>query len=114
MQNISVIGSGTMGNGIAHTLAQNNHKVFLIDISEEALKKALSTIEKNLSRQIEKGTITEEIRKQTLQNITPVNTIEAGVGNSFLVVEAATENVDLKLRIFRELDEKCDPGTILA
>jgi 3-hydroxybutyryl-CoA dehydrogenase len=114
MQNISVIGSGTMGNGIAHTFAQNNYKVFLIDISEEALKKGLSTIEKNLGRQLEKGTISEQVRKQTLQNITPVTTLEAGVKNSFLVVEAATENADLKLKIFRELDEKSEPGAILA
>jgi 3-hydroxybutyryl-CoA dehydrogenase len=114
MQHISVIGSGTMGNGIAHVFAQNNHTVSLIDISDQALKKALATIEKNLGRQVEKGTITDEIKKQTLLNITPVNTIEAGVKNSSLVVEAATENLELKLKIFRELDEKTDPATILA
>jgi 3-hydroxybutyryl-CoA dehydrogenase len=114
MKHISVIGSGTMGNGIAHVFAQNNHKVSLIDISDEALKQALTTIEKNLGRQVEKGTITDEIKKQTLLNITPANTIDEGVKNSSLVVEAATENIELKLKIFRELDQKTDPQTILA
>ena len=114
MQNISVIGSGTMGNGIAHVFAQNGYKVSLIDISDEALKKALATIEKNLGRQLEKGTISDEIRKQTLANITAVNTIEQGVRESSLVVEAATENIDLKLKIFRELEDKTQPSAILA
>lgn len=103
-----------MGNGIAHVFGQNGYKVSLIDISDEALKKALSTIEKNLGRQVEKGTISEEIKNQTLTNITAVNNIGKGVAEAFLVVEAATENIDLKLNIFRELHEKTDPSTILA
>lgn len=114
MQNISVIGSGTMGNGIAHVFAQNGYKVSLIDISDDALKKALATIEKNLGRQVEKGTISEDIRSKTLANITPVNNISKGVTDAFLVVEAATENIGLKLDIFRELDEKTPSSTILA
>jgi 3-hydroxybutyryl-CoA dehydrogenase len=114
MQTISVIGSGTMGNGIAHVFAQNNHQVSLIDISDDALKKALATIEKNLNRQLEKGTISEEQKKQTFQNITPVNSLELGLKNADLVVEAATENIDLKLKIFREIDEKTKPEAILA
>jgi 3-hydroxybutyryl-CoA dehydrogenase len=114
MQNISVIGSGTMGNGIAHVFAQHNYKVSLVDISDEALKKALATIEKNLGRQVEKGTVTEEIKKQTLQNISVVNEIDKGVRDSSLVIEAATENIDLKLKIFRDLEAKTSPDTILA
>ncbi len=114
MQKISVIGSGTMGNGIAHVFAQHNYQVSLVDISEDALKKAMATIDKNLSRQVEKGTITGDQKKQTLQNITPVNSVGKGVENSFLVVEAATENTDLKLKIFRELDEMTPAETILA
>jgi 3-hydroxybutyryl-CoA dehydrogenase len=114
MQNVSVIGSGTMGNGIAHVFAQNNFKVSLVDISDEALKKALATIDKNLGRQVEKGAITEEARKQALSNIKPVNAIDKGVADSFLVIEAATESIELKLKIFRELDEKAATETILA
>ena len=98
MQNISVIGSGTMGNGIAHVFAQNGHKVSLIDISEDALKKALATIEKNLDRQIKKELISESDKKETLGNITTFTSMKDGVANSALVVEAATENVDLKLK----------------
>lgn len=114
MQKISVIGSGTMGNGIAHVFAQNGYNVSLIDISDEALKKALATIEKNLGRQLEKGTITEDVKKQTLANIAAVNSIDKGVRDASLVVEAATENIDLKLKIFRELEEKTQPSAILA
>jgi 3-hydroxybutyryl-CoA dehydrogenase len=114
MKQVSVIGSGTMGNGIAHVFAQNGFEVTLIDISEEALNKAKSTIEKNLSRQIEKGTITEQIRKQTLTNITFQTSLETGVKNAELVVEAATENEILKLKIFTELDAKTSPQTVLA
>jgi 3-hydroxybutyryl-CoA dehydrogenase len=114
MKQISVIGSGTMGNGIAHVFAQNGFEVTLIDISEEALNKAKVTIEKNLNRQLEKGTITEEIKKQTLSNITLQTSLETGVKNAELVVEAATENETLKLKIFSELDAKTSAQTILA
>jgi len=114
MENIAVIGSGTMGNGIAHVFAQFGHKVSLIDISDEALKKALGTIEKNLDRQIKKELISEDDKKQTLDNITTFNKIEEGVKGTALVVEAATENIDLKLKIFEQLDEVCDDSTILA
>jgi 3-hydroxybutyryl-CoA dehydrogenase len=111
---VSVIGSGTMGNGIAHVFAQNNFQVNLIDISEDALKKARATIEKNLGRQVEKGTITEEQKLQTLGNLTLNSSLDAGVKGSFLIVEAATENTDLKLKIFQELDLKADANAILA
>jgi len=114
MKNIAVIGSGTMGNGIAHVFAQFGHQVALIDISEEALKKALATIEKNLDRQIKKELISEADKKQTLDNITTYSKIEEGVKNAELVVEAATENVELKLKIFKQLDEVCGEDTILA
>lgn len=114
MTNISVIGSGTMGNGIAHVFAQYGYKVSLIDISNDALKKALDTIQKNLSRQVEKGTILEEQKKNALQNITTSNDMRKGIENAELIVEAATENVDLKLKIFRELDEHTRGSAILA
>src|SRR6187431_2932443 len=102
MNNVAVIGSGAMGNGIAHVFAQHEYKVSLVDISEEALKKALNTIDKNLSRQVEKGTITGEIKLTALQNITTFTDTEKGVKGAELVVEAATENVDLKLKIFQD------------
>ncbi len=114
MQNIAVIGSGTMGNGIAHVFAQNGHKVALIDISSDALSKALQTIQKNLDRQIKKELITEADKQTTLHNITTFTDMKEGVTNTDLVVEAATENIDLKLKIFRSLEEACDPKTILA
>ncbi len=114
MKNIAVIGSGTMGNGIAHTFAQHGYTVTLIDIAEEALKKAINTIDKNLTRQVEKGTITEAIKKQTLENIATSTDLKSGVSNVDLVVEAATENIDLKLKIFQDLDAATLPETILA
>jgi 3-hydroxybutyryl-CoA dehydrogenase len=114
MKNISVIGSGTMGNGIAHVFAQTIYKVTLIDIDANALKKAMTTIEKNLDRQLAKQAITEEVKQSTLRNITTQTDLKSGVSVADLVVEAATENVDLKLKIFRELDEVCPPETILA
>lgn len=114
MKNISVIGSGTMGNGIAHVFAQNDFKVSLIDISEEPLKKALATIEKNMGRQVEKGTMTEEKKKSSLQNITTTTFLKEGVKDADLVIEAATENIELKLKIFREIDENTKPEAILA
>lgn len=114
MKHIAVIGSGTMGNGIAHVFAQHGHTVSLVDVSDEALKKGLSTIEKNLTRQVEKGTLTEALRTQALANITLHNTVKAGVEHAELVVEAATENTDLKLKIFQDLDASAPAGAILA
>lgn len=114
MKNISVIGSGTMGNGIAHLFAQHGFKVALVDISEDALKKGMASIEKNLTRQVDKGIITEEIKKSALNNITPITFLKEGVKEADLVIEAATENIDLKLKIFKEIDESTKPETILA
>ncbi|WP_456462213.1 3-hydroxyacyl-CoA dehydrogenase family protein [Lutibacter sp.] len=114
MKNIAVIGAGTMGNGIAHVFAQNNYKVNLIDISQEALEKGLINITKNLDRLISKERITEENKKQTLDNITTFTSISKGVNNVDLVVEAATENIELKLKIFKQLDEEASENTILA
>lgn len=114
MTKIAVIGSGTMGNGIAHVFAQFGHQVSLIDVSDDALKKALSTIEKNLGRQLDKGLISEDVKHQTLANITVHTTMDEPVANAALVVEAATENVDLKLAIFRELSAKAHADAILA
>ncbi|QOI98230.1 MAG: 3-hydroxybutyryl-CoA dehydrogenase [Flammeovirgaceae bacterium] len=114
MKNIAVIGSGTMGNGIAHVFAQFGYAVSLIDVSEEALKKALATIEKNLDRQVAKQAITEETKKQALANITTFTQLKAGVAKADLVIEAATENSDLKLKIFKDLDEAAPANTILA
>jgi 3-hydroxybutyryl-CoA dehydrogenase len=114
MKNIAVIGSGTMGNGIAHVFAQYGYMVSLIDISEEALKKALATIEKNMGRQVEKGTLTDDARKKALANLSTTTFLKEGVKDADLVVEAATENLDLKLKIFKEIDESTRPGTILA
>ncbi len=114
MKNIAVVGSGTMGNGIAHVFAQHGYKVALIDISEQALEKGLSTIGKNLDRQIKKELITESDKKETLDNISTFSDMEKGVQSADLVVEAATENVDLKLKIFADLDKFSPPETILA
>jgi 3-hydroxybutyryl-CoA dehydrogenase len=114
MKNIAVIGSGTMGNGIAHVFAQHGYRVSLIDVSEDALKKALATIDKNLSRQVEKATLTAENKQQALSLIATFTDLKAGVAQADLVVEAATENVDLKLNIFRELDAHAAPDAILA
>ena len=114
MKNIAVIGSGTMGNGIAHVFAQYGYQVSLIDIAEEPLKKALATIEKNLDRQVFKQQITEPTKKQSLENIKTFTSVQEGVKNADLVVEAATENADLKLKLFKDLDSFCKPDTILA
>lgn len=114
MKNVAVIGAGTMGNGIAHTFAQSGFKVQLIDISEEALKKGIATISKNLDRMVAKEKIGETDKEETLNNITTFTSITEGVKDTSLVVEAATENVDLKLKIFKQLDEDCSEGTILA
>lgn len=114
MKNIAVIGSGTMGNGIAHTFAQFGYQVNLIDISNEALEKALDTISKNLDRQLSKGVLTEAEKVETLSNITSFTDMQAGVSNADLIVEAATENLDLKLKIFSDLDTFAKPDAILA
>lgn len=114
MKNITVIGSGTMGNGIAHVFAQNDFKVNLIDVSEEALNKAVKTIEANLERQVNKGTIDEAAKTLTLGNISTFTSLQEAVQNADLVVEAATENIDLKLKIFKDLDAFCPAHTILA
>jgi 3-hydroxybutyryl-CoA dehydrogenase len=113
MTTISVIGAGTMGNGIAHVFAQNGFKVNLIDISQEQLNKAVNLITKNLDRQKAKGTITEDEKKSTLKNIQTFNSFD-NVKESDLVVEAATENTELKLAIFRQIDEKAPANCILA
>jgi len=114
MKNVAVIGAGTMGNGIAHTFAQSGFKVQLIDINEASLKKGVDTISKNLDRMVAKERITEADKQATLDNITLFTDITEGVEYASLVVEAATENVDLKLKIFKQLDEACGEDTILA
>lgn len=103
-----------MGNGIAHVFAQYGHNVQLIDVSQVALDKAIATIGKNLDRQVAKGTLTEDEKNQTLANITTQTDLKTGVQGVALVVEAATENIDLKLKIFKELDACTDPSVILA
>jgi len=114
MQNISVIGAGTMGNGIAHVFAQKGFTVTLIDNQPTQLEKALKTIARNLDRQISKGALTEQDKQSTLGDITTATTLAEGVAKADLVVEAATENVDLKLNIFRQLDEHAPQSAILA
>ena len=114
MKNIAVIGAGAMGNGIAHTFAQSGYKVQLIDVNKEALSKALQTISKNLDRLVSKGKIEEATKLQTLSNISTFTEITEGVEYASLVIEAATENVDLKLNIFKQLDAACPEDTILA
>ncbi|MGB0885481.1 MAG: 3-hydroxyacyl-CoA dehydrogenase family protein [Chitinophagales bacterium] len=114
MKNISVIGAGTMGNGIAHVFAMNGFKVNLIDISADALDKALATIEKNLDRMLSKEKISEQEKTDTLANLTKYTDLASGVKNADLVVEAATENVDLKLKIFKQIDENTSDECILA
>ncbi len=114
MKNISVIGSGTMGNGIAHVFAQHGYKVALIDVNPAALEKALAAITKNFDRQIAKGNATEELKNSALANITIFTSIAEGVKNAELVVEAATENSDLKLKIFADMDANAPKDCILA
>jgi 3-hydroxybutyryl-CoA dehydrogenase len=114
MKHVAVIGAGTMGNGIAHTFAQNGYKVNLIDISESALKKALETISKNLDRMVAKDLFSKEKKTETLSNISIYTTIKEGLTNVKLVIEAATENIDLKRDIFKQLDAICSNETILA
>src|SRR5688572_27527277 len=105
MKNITVIGSGTMGNGIAHTFAQFGYSVNLIDISDAALQKAIATITKNLDRQVAKGSITESDKSATLKNITTFTDLKLAAQNADLVIEAASENPDIKAKLFKQLDE---------
>tara|TARA_B100001093_G_scaffold516582_1_gene595731 strand:+ start:1229 stop:2119 length:891 start_codon:yes stop_codon:yes gene_type:complete len=114
MKNISVIGAGTMGNGIAHVFAQNGYQVNLIDISEIALEKAVATITKNLDRMISKEKISEADKTNTLNNLNTITDIKNGVKNADLVVEAATENFDIKSSIFKEMDNHSPKNCILA
>jgi 3-hydroxybutyryl-CoA dehydrogenase len=114
MNNIAVIGSGTMGNGIAHVFAQFGYQVSLIDIQQAALDKALATVSKNLDRQVSKGSLSEEDKAKALSNIQTFTELSKGVKDVDLVVEAATENISIKLDLFRQLDELCPEKTILA
>ncbi len=114
IKNIAVIGAGTMGNGIAHVFAQNDFLVNLLDVSQDQLDKAIVTIKKNLERQLAKNTISEEVKNKTIGNITTFTSLKEGVDTSDLVVEAATENIDLKLKIFKEIDEFAPQNCILA
>ena len=114
MKNIAVIGAGTMGNGIAHVFAQFGYRVNLIDVSQASLDKALATIGKNLDRQLAKEAITESEKQNTLSNLTTFTSLVEGVKGVDLVVEAATENIDLKLQIFKELDAATSENVILA
>src|ERR1700710_122433 len=114
IKNVSIIGAGTMGNGIAHVFAQAGFAVNLIDVNAVQLEKAFATITKNLDRQIAKGSLTEDQKKSTLANISYVDKIAEGIKNAELIVEAATENVNLKLEIFKQLDMAAPAGCILA
>ena len=114
IKNVSVIGAGTMGNGIAHVFAQSGFSVTLIDVNAAQLEKAIATIGKNFDRQIAKGSIAEEVKTKALANIITKTDVAEGVKNAALVVEAATENVDLKLKIFKSIDEAAPAGCILA
>ena len=114
MKKIAVIGAGTMGNGIAHVFAQNGYEVNLIDVSKSALERALDTITKNLMRLLKKEKIDEATKEQTLKNITTFDNLEEGVNGVDFVVEAATENIDLKLKIFKDLSELTPEHVILA
>ena len=114
VQKIAVIGAGTMGNGIAHVFAQYGFSVTIIDIAQAQLDKAIATISKNLDRQVAKQAITETEKQETLANLQTNTAIAAGVAGAQLVIEAATENTDLKLNIFKQLDAAADPGAILA
>ena len=114
MKNIAVIGAGAMGNGIAHTFAQSGYKVQLVDVNQEALNKALQTISKNLDRLVAKGKIEDSTKAETLSSISTFTNLSEGVEYASLVIEAATENIDLKLKIFQQLDTACPEDTILA
>jgi 3-hydroxybutyryl-CoA dehydrogenase len=114
MKNISVIGAGTMGNGIAHVFAQHGFAVTLIDVQAAQLEKAIATIGKNFDKQINKGTVTEEQKAAALNNLTTATDLQEGVKNADLVIEAATENIELKLNIFKQLDAHAPAACILA
>ncbi|MCB0681322.1 MAG: 3-hydroxybutyryl-CoA dehydrogenase, partial [Saprospiraceae bacterium] len=114
MKNIAVIGAGTMGNGIAHVFAMNGYSVALVDVAEEALQKAVATIDKNLDRMVRKELLTEADKQSTLDNIRTSSDLPKAVADADLVVEAATERIDLKLEIFRQLDQHAPPKAILA
>jgi 3-hydroxybutyryl-CoA dehydrogenase len=114
IKNVSVIGAGQMGNGIAHVFAQAGFSVTLIDVNAQQLEKAIATIGKNFNRQIAKGSLTEENKKAALDNITTNTDLHSGIANADLVVEAATENIELKLKIFKAIDEAAPAGCILA
>lgn len=114
MKNISIIGSGTMGNGIAHVMAQYGHRVSLIDINPDALERALQTIQRNMERQIAKGLLTEAQQKAAMERIQPFSDLAEGVKTADLVVEAATENEGLKLQLFRDLDTHCPSAAVFA
>jgi 3-hydroxybutyryl-CoA dehydrogenase len=114
MNNITVIGSGTMGNGIAHTFAQYGFKVALVDINQDALDRAIKTITGNLDRQVKKNTIDEQLKSVTLNNITTFTDLKIATADADLVIEAATENREIKLSLFKQLSDYCKQGAILA
>ena len=114
MNKIAVIGAGTMGNGIAHVFAQYGFRVSLIDVSPEQLQKALGTIVKNFDRQVTKGSVSAEQKEASLARISTFTDLHEGISDAELVIEAATENVDIKLKIFREIDAYASPQAILA
>ena len=114
MKNISVIGAGTMGNGICHVFAQSGFTVSLIDVSQDQLNKAMSTISKNLDRQVAKGVLSSEDKEKTLAHISTQTSLASAIKNADLVVEAATENTELKLNIFKQIDEHAPKNCILA
>ena len=114
MEKIAVIGAGTMGNGIAHTFAQFGYPVFLVDVNDASLQKGLATIGKNLDRQVAKGQLTEEQKNETLARITPKTQIDESLSDAVLVVEAASENFDIKASVFKQLDAVCNANCILA
>ncbi|MGN6162947.1 MAG: 3-hydroxyacyl-CoA dehydrogenase family protein, partial [Flavisolibacter sp.] len=114
IKKVAVIGAGTMGNGIAHVFAQNGFAVSMIDVSQDQLTKALSAISKNFDRQIAKGSIANDVKESALNNLTTYISLPAGVKEAQLVVEAATENIELKLNIFKQIDEHAPENCILA
>jgi 3-hydroxybutyryl-CoA dehydrogenase len=114
IKKVTIVGAGTMGNGIAHVFAQHNFSVNLVDVSTTQLEKAIATITKNLDRQIAKGTITVDEKLNTLNNLTTSSNIQLAASTADIIIEAATENIDLKLNIFKQLDEAAAPRTILA
>jgi 3-hydroxybutyryl-CoA dehydrogenase len=114
IRTVAVVGAGTMGNGIAHVFAQNNFEVNLVDVNAMQIGRALQTIAKNFDRQISKGAVTEEQKKEALANISTFTDLREGVQDADLVVEAATENTDLKLKIFKEIDDNAPGSAILA